>query len=88
MDYILDINMIKVFEKAFDLPVAIENDEYMLGLQGSSVTLTKTIAKMKQLPEGSITGEKVFSLLEEGDRMVQSVFQTYCRNIVTQIINL
>ncbi|WP_179032614.1 ROK family protein [Paenibacillus kribbensis] len=151
LDYIRDINMIKVFEKAFGLPVSIENDgkcaalgeawrgslegisdgvvlvigtgmgggiisqgkllkghhlsagefsfirtnneftnnhEYMLGFQGSSVTFTKTIAKMKQLPEGSITGEKVFSLLEEGDQMVQSVFQAYCQNIATQIINL
>ncbi|WP_068504546.1 ROK family protein [Paenibacillus kribbensis] len=149
--YINDINMIEVFEKAFHLPVAIENDgkcaalgeawrgslqgitdgvvlvvgtgmgggiisqgkllkghhlsagefsfirtnnehadkdEYLLGMQGSSFVLTKTVAKAKGLPAESMTGEKVFKLIEEGDHTVQKIFQEYCRNIATQIINL
>jgi beta-glucoside kinase len=29
-----------------------------------------------------------FKLIEEGDRTVRTIFQAYCRNIATQIINL
>jgi beta-glucoside kinase len=65
-----------------------DKDEYLLGMQGSSFVLTKTVAKAKGLPAESMTGEKVFKLIEEGDRTVQQIFQEYCRNIATQIINL
>lgn len=65
-----------------------DNVDYLLGMQGSSSVLSKTVAKAKGLPADSITGEKVFKLIEEGDHTVQAIFQEYCRNIATQIINL
>lgn len=65
-----------------------DNVDYLLGMQGSSSVLSKTVAKAKGLPADSMTGEKVFKLIEEGDHTVQAIFQEYCRNIATQIINL
>ncbi|MDY8047336.1 ROK family protein [Paenibacillus polymyxa] len=65
-----------------------DNVDYLLGMQGSSSVLSKTVAKTKGLPADSMTGEKVFKLIEEGDHTVQAIFQEYCRNIATQIINL
>ncbi|AZH29712.1 MULTISPECIES: ROK family protein [Paenibacillus] len=65
-----------------------DNVDYLLGMQGSSSVLAKTVAKAKGLPADSITGEKVFKLIEEGDHTVQKIFREYCRNIATQIINL
>ncbi|MDQ0493262.1 ROK family protein [Paenibacillus brasilensis] len=65
-----------------------DNVDYLLGMQGSSFVLTKTVAKAKGLPADSMTGEKVFQFIEEGDHTFQKIFQEYCRNIATQIINL
>ncbi|MGP0578221.1 ROK family protein [Paenibacillus peoriae] len=65
-----------------------DNVDYLLGMKGSSSVLSKTVAKAKGLPADSMTGEKVFKLIEEGDHTVQAIFQEYCRNIATQIINL
>ncbi len=65
-----------------------DNLDYFLGFQGSSLTLTKNVAKNKNLPVGSVTGEKVFEFIEKDDPVVQSVFRGYCRNIDIQIINL
>ncbi|PNQ79840.1 ROK family protein [Paenibacillus sp. F4] len=65
-----------------------DNDDYLLGMQGSSFVLTKTVAKAKNLPADSMTGEKIFKFIEEGDGTVQTIFREYCRNIATQIINL
>ncbi|MGW8441918.1 ROK family protein [Paenibacillus sp. SEL1] len=65
-----------------------DNVDYLLGMQGSSSVLSKTVTKAKGLPADSMTGEKVFKLIEEGDHTVQAIFQEYCRNIATQIINL
>ncbi|MGW9530836.1 ROK family protein [Paenibacillus terrae] len=66
----------------------VDNVDYLLGMQGSSSVLSKTVAKAKGLPADSMTGEKVFKLIEEGDHTVQTIFQEYCRNIAIQIINL
>ncbi|MFS0779771.1 ROK family protein [Neobacillus sp. 3P2-tot-E-2] len=65
----------------------VTREASFFGLDGSAVEMVRKIAEKKQL-EDVTDGVGVFEFINENDREAMEVFDEYCINIASQILNL
>lgn len=59
----------------------------LLAEKGGVPALIKLAEQKKHLPEGSLDGERIFSMANQGDTEIIDVLRQYCRHIAVQISN-
>lgn len=58
-----------------------------LAENGGVPALIRMVETKKHLPEGSLDGEKIFSMANQGDEETIEVLRQYCRHLAVQISN-
>lgn len=59
----------------------------LLAESGGVPALIRLVERRKQMPEGSLDGEKVFSMVNQGDGETIEMLRQYCRHLAIQISN-
>lgn len=75
-------------EFSFILNKKNEESVDSFGYRASVISLIKSVEKAEELPEGSLSGEDVFSLINSGHVKAYKALEEYCDNIVVQLCNL
>lgn len=68
--------------------IAPAKEKYALSAIETSFMLCLALAgKFKFMPDGKMTGEKFFELLDKGDRIVRGLFKRFCNAVAVTIYN-